>query len=102
MKVTGAETQYVLGLLGPVAPQHAHTPERYPQDSIIMEAVPVPATSGALREPHLVLTMSIMDLGLFCFLVFYGGVALIIQSVNMAPCSCSGGVGEDHGLGRFC
>lgn len=76
-----------LGLLGPVAPHHAHTPERHPQDSIIMEArlatyaVPVPATSGALREPHIALAMSVMDLGLFCFLVFYEG-----RCINYSKC----------------
>lgn len=45
--------------------------------------------------------MSVMDLVLFWFCFYIGGVALIIQSANMAPHSYSGGV-EEHGLGRFC
>lgn len=42
----------------------------------------VPATSGALREPHTVLTMSGTDLVLFWFCFRIRDVALILRSVT--------------------
>jgi len=44
-------------------------------------AVPVATTSGALREPHTVLTMSVMDLVLFWFLFLYEG-----RCINYPKC----------------
>lgn len=82
MKIMDTEKQQVPGLPGPAGPQHTHTRTTHTgldhdagQASSVNSSVPT--TSRALREPHAVLTMSVMDLVLFCFCVYVRDIALI-------------------------
>lgn len=87
MKVADPEKQCVPGASPTCSPQPAHSGMTYTQDLTVTEArfaayTVVPATSGALREPHTVLTMSGTDLVLFWFCFLIRDAALILQSVT--------------------
>lgn len=62
----------------------AHTPKPCAQDWTAMQAgsaavtAPVPTTSGALREPHTVLRMSVMGSVLFHLWFYIRGITLIV------------------------